>query len=196
MYRNHKSSLVGIAMVMAMGVAQVGVLPTFAQTNATPEAVNPCVLYGAEAETAETVESEIAEQEEQTSNAEEAAESDETHEADDSAETDVGDESENHTDDVQEPAYTGSIALDETTLDGLTEDEECATLISLSTVTADEARIAAETESGSVAVKVEIDDENGYLVYSVEMQDGSEVKVDAGSAAILYIEPIDTGEGE
>jgi uncharacterized membrane protein YkoI len=58
-------------------------------------------------------------------------------------------------------------------------------------ITADQAQAAAEASlSAGTASKVELDDENGQLVYSVEIG-SSEVKVDATTGAVLGVE---TGE--
>jgi uncharacterized membrane protein YkoI len=58
-------------------------------------------------------------------------------------------------------------------------------------ITADQAQAAAEASlNAGTASKVELDDENGQLVYSVEIG-SSDVKVDATTGAVLGVE---TGE--
>ena len=44
-------------------------------------------------------------------------------------------------------------------------------------------------------LKVELDNENGALVYSVELSNGMDVKVDAGNAAVLYTDSDVDNEG-
>ncbi len=129
-----------------------------------------------------------------------ATNADESDNADTQDEQDTADENTDETDtvdeanvedgdQVQDPSYTGSITVDEAVLDSMTEAEQCAALVAQATITPEEAQAAAETESGGVVVKVELDNENGFLVYSVEMEDGSDVKVDAGNGSILIVEP-------
>jgi hypothetical protein len=62
-------------------------------------------------------------------------------------------------------------------------------------VWADEPVSAADAEAAALAahpgaqvVKSELDNENGSLVYSVELNNGKDVKVDAGTGAILFVE--------
>ncbi|MDH3307228.1 MAG: PepSY domain-containing protein [Acidimicrobiia bacterium] len=89
---------------------------------------------------------------------------------------------------IQEPSYTGSIqapAEDET----LTDAEEEAQLAGLATITPDDAAAAANAAVAGEVVEVELDDENGSVVYSVEIVDANgvqiDVKVDAGDGTIL-----------
>jgi uncharacterized membrane protein YkoI len=195
MQRKTKFIVGSLAMLLAVGVGQFGVMTSFAQPEqpAQVETADPCVLFGRDSE----LEAEMAEQAE-VGEVEDGGEADalQESETDDANEDDgdypgeTGDEDEAGNEDVEEnSALVGSIALDEAQFDAMTDAEECEALISLATVTPETARAAAETETGSVAVKVEIEDENGFLVYEVEMEDGSEVTVDAGNATILLIEP-------
>jgi hypothetical protein len=63
------------------------------------------------------------------------------------------------------------------------------------TITADQAKAAAlAANPGTTATKVELDDENGCLVYSVELSNGLDVKVDAGNGDILSTEQADADE--
>ena len=56
-------------------------------------------------------------------------------------------------------------------------------------ITADEAKAAAEAAySGSKAVAVELENENGKVSYEVELDNGLEVIVDAGNGDILGTE--------
>ncbi|MBC7339549.1 MAG: PepSY domain-containing protein [Firmicutes bacterium] len=82
--------------------------------------------------------------------------------------------------DEAQPAYTGSVKV---------SDPEPADLGQLATVTVDQARAAAVAANpGTTAVEVELDNENGYLVYSVELSNGADVKVDAGTGKVLHTE--------
>ncbi len=91
--------------------------------------------------------------------------------------------------DERMPSYTGSIAVDESATEGLSEADESAALAGQATIGADQARAAVlAANPGATVVKVELDNENGYLVYSVELKDGSDVKIDAGTGAILHTE--------
>jgi uncharacterized membrane protein YkoI len=56
-------------------------------------------------------------------------------------------------------------------------------------ITADEAKAAAEAAyPGAKAVAVELENENGKIAYEVELDNGLEVIVDAGSGEILGTE--------
>lgn len=56
-------------------------------------------------------------------------------------------------------------------------------------ITAEAAQKAAEAYlNAGTAVRVQLDDENGKLVYSVEFPDGTDVKVDAMSGTVLGAE--------
>lgn len=97
--------------------------------------------------------------------------------------------------DEQEPSYSGSVSAPQDTesADGTeTKDDEAAeskALESLATITPEQATSAALAAVPGTAGAVELDNENGYVVYSVEVtaDDGSdvEVKVDAGNASVL-----------
>lgn len=88
---------------------------------------------------------------------------------------------------VQDPSYEGSIIVDESKYEGVSEEDESEALAGLATITADEAKNFAEDEIGSTASKVELGNENGSLVYEVQIGK-QEVKVDAGNGSILHIE--------
>ncbi len=90
-------------------------------------------------------------------------------------------------DDVQEPQLNGSIAVDEAQSEGLSEADEAAARAPLATITEDEAVAAAQAEVPGTVDEVELDNENGSLVYEVKIG-GQEVKVDAGNGAVLHIE--------
>jgi uncharacterized membrane protein YkoI len=112
----------------------------------------------------------------------------------DNVEEQVGDQNEV---DEQQPQYTGSIAVDESQFDGLSEADEAAALESLATISSAEAEAAAlAANPGTTIVKTELNVENGFLVYSVELSNGTEVKVDAGNGEILYTEQADSDGAE
>lgn len=91
--------------------------------------------------------------------------------------------------DEQEPQYTGSITIDEAQYEGMSEADETAALQSQAKISAADAEKAAlAANPGTTVVKTELDNENGFLVYSVELSNGSEVKVDAGNGTVLYTE--------
>jgi len=57
-------------------------------------------------------------------------------------------------------------------------------------ITAEAAQQTAEAYlNAGTAVKVELDDENGALVYSVEFSNGTDVKVDAMTGNVIGTEP-------
>ena len=69
---------------------------------------------------------------------------------------------------------------------------QASTLLSDPAITADEAKAAAlEAYPGTNAVEVELERENGTLVYEVELDNGLEVAVDANDGAILGTEQED-----
>jgi len=99
---------------------------------------------------------------------------------------------------IHEPAYTGSVqapAEDET----LTDAEETSQLEGLARITADEAASKASAAVPGDVAQVELDNENGTVVYSVEITDDTggeiEVTVDAGDGTILD-QQADDGEAE
>lgn len=65
------------------------------------------------------------------------------------------------------------------------EAADAAALAGKATVTADQARTTAlAANPGTTVVKAELGDENGTIVYSVELSNGADVKVDANSGKI------------
>jgi len=89
--------------------------------------------------------------------------------------------------DGQFPSYGSSIQVDDAQYEGMSEADESAALAGLATITPEQAKAAAlKANPGATVLKVELDNENGALVYSVELSNGADVKVDAGNAAVLY----------
>lgn len=120
----------------------------------------------------------------------------------DGADGGPGSEQEGNEQESGEPTYTGSVTVPaDNEADGQeTEDSEAAeaaALESLATLTPAEAEQAAVAAVPGTVAQTELDNENGFVVYSVEITgtDGSvtEVKVDAGNGAVLAQE---TGEDD
>jgi uncharacterized membrane protein YkoI len=89
--------------------------------------------------------------------------------------------------DEQSPSYTGSISIDQATTEGMSEADEASALAGQAKINVEEAKAAAlAANPGTTVVKAELSDENGVLVYSVELSNGSDVKVDAGKGAVLH----------
>ncbi len=92
--------------------------------------------------------------------------------------------------DEQQPKYTGSIQVNDSQYKDMNEADEAAALQSKATITtsaqAETAALAANP--GTTAVKTGLDNENGVLVYSVELSNGMDVKVDAGTGKVLHTE--------
>ena len=95
---------------------------------------------------------------------------------------------------VQSPSYTGSIKIAQSS--NLSESQEAKALQKLAKITPKQAESAALAKVKGTAIKVSLEDENGYLVYSVEVKTAKglikDVKVDAGNGKVLHI---DSGGG-
>lgn len=100
--------------------------------------------------------------------------------------------------DRQEPSYTGSVPLPQTQGTGQSEAQEGAALAGLAKVTSDQAKAAAQARYPNATLRsVALDDENGWLVWSVDLLDGTtsrDVKVDAGNGTILAVDSGDANE--
>lgn len=96
-----------------------------------------------------------------------------------------------------EAAYASSITVADSGHE--TDDAaEAGTLAQIATISADQASQAALAAVPGTVDKVELDNENGSVVYSVEIRTDAgliDVKVDAGTGAILAQEA-DDGESE
>ena len=78
----------------------------------------------------------------------------------------------------------------------MSEAGEAAALAGQAKISVEEAKAAAlAANPGATVVKAELDNENGALVYSIELSNGSDVKVDAGNGAILHTETGGDNEG-
>jgi uncharacterized membrane protein YkoI len=100
----------------------------------------------------------------------------------------------------QTPAYQSSATApngtDETGTKA-SESDEAAALISKAAITADEASAAANRAVPGTVNQVELDNENGQVVYSVEINTAKgtvDVKVDAGNGKVLYQDSGEDGE--
>jgi uncharacterized membrane protein YkoI len=112
----------------------------------------------------------------------------------DNVEEQVGDQNQV---DEQQPQYTGSITVDESQYEGMSETDEAAALQTKAAISAADAEQAAlAVNPGTSVVKTELDNENGVLVYSVELSNGTDVKVDAGNGKILHTEQADNDANE
>lgn len=100
--------------------------------------------------------------------------------AEDAADTDnVQDEQENQADDGAEANETEEAGE-------VDEADEASALQDQATITADEAQAAAEAANpGAKTLAVEMDNENGTVIFEVELDTGTDVKVDAATGAIL-----------
>jgi len=76
-------------------------------------------------------------------------------------------------------------------------DPEPTDLTTLAKITAEQAGTAAVTTApGATVTKVDLDAEDGYLVYTVELDNGTEVTVDAGDGTVLLTENQSDTESE
>lgn len=99
--------------------------------------------------------------------------------------------------DQQSPSYSGSITVSASQASGLSESDEAAALQSQAKISASQAESAALAGNpGASVTKTELDNENGVLVYSVELSNGSDVKVDAGAGQVLHTEQGGADEGQ
>lgn len=96
----------------------------------------------------------------------------------------------------QDPSYKSSVTAPEQ--DGKSDADQAAALQPLAKISPDQARDAALAAVPGTAGKVELENENGNVVYAVEITDGSgakhDVKIDAGNGAVLHQETGDDGQ--
>ena len=157
-------SLLAATSTAALFLAIVGsaAIPVAAQDTSTSEPQDACIVYG------------TAQADEGAAGVAQAADTDQVELQDQTGEDSTTPE----TDQVQDPSYSGSIAVD------AAAGDQCAALSQLATITPDQAKAAVE-QTGGVVTSIELDNENGFLVYSVQLNDGTDVKVDAGNGSIL-----------
>jgi uncharacterized membrane protein YkoI len=169
------SRLLGLALVVMLlfGTIAAGTLKAGAQSGTTPQAQ----LQGCDVEdddTAEVPDSEGPDTDDVQCGQQDGPE-------DKDADADSVDE--------QSPSYIGSLAADDASYEGMNEADEAAALAGIAKISEEKAKDAASSAyPNATVVKVELDNENGVVVYSVELSDGSDVKVDAGNAEVLHTE--------
>lgn len=100
--------------------------------------------------------------------------------------------------DVQEPAYKGSVAAPADNGKEENKADEQKLLSTLAKITAQQAEDAAiKAVPGGQAIKAELENENGYVVYGVQVKAQNknlDVKVDAGNGQVLSIQSDDNTE--
>lgn len=104
----------------------------------------------------------------------------------------------------QSPSYTSSIVVPDgpdgsTGSDDNSETAETKALAGMATVTENEAKASALAAVPGTVADVELDNENGSVVYSVEVETANgtvDVKVDAGNGTVLNTETDRSGEAE
>ena len=96
---------------------------------------------------------------------------------------------------AQEPKINGTVPAPKEAAGApeVSEANESAALAALAKVSEADARNAALAKfPGATITKAELGDENGFVVWSIELTDASkapqEVKIDAGSGAVLAVE--------
>ena len=94
----------------------------------------------------------------------------------------------------QQKVYKGSIAVaqEQTTENYADMPANLAKMAKLNLSQAMQA--AAAANPGTSTVGVELDNENGFLVYSVTLNNGLDVKVDAGTGQIVHTEKAGTDQ--
>jgi len=93
----------------------------------------------------------------------------------------------------QEPAYISSIRVSGN------DNDDYAQLSKLAKITSDQAEKDALDEVPGKVIETELENENGNVVYAVEIDTGSgikEVKVDAGNGSILLVEDDDDDDDD
>jgi uncharacterized membrane protein YkoI len=102
-------------------------------------------------------------------------------------------------DNAQDPSYTSSVTAPQGA-ESQSETDESAALQSLASITSDQARNAALAAEPGTAGKISLDNENGNVVWSVEITkaDGTvtDVKVDAGNGTVLAQDAGDENKSE
>ncbi len=107
--------------------------------------------------------------------------------------------------DAKRPAYTSSIQVQEHDREARgerhrEERREATQLASLAKIDLAQATAAALAQVPGTVLKTELDNEDGNLVYSVEIltsaQEIKDVKVDAGNGQVLHVDADDNGEDE
>lgn len=96
----------------------------------------------------------------------------------------------------QQQAYKGSIAVAQSQTDE-NYAEMPANLEKMAKISLQQAlQAAVNANSGASAVGAELGNENGFLIYSVSLNNGLDVKVDAGTGQIVHTEKAGTDHHE
>ena len=91
--------------------------------------------------------------------------------------------------DEQSPSYSSSNSVEDAQYEGMSDVEEAAALAGLTSVTPEQAKaVALDAYPGTTVIEVELDNENGAVVYGIELSNGMDVKVDAGNLEILHVD--------
>jgi len=96
--------------------------------------------------------------------------------------------------DDQDPSYVSSITVDENT-----DDDQLSGLVGIKITPEKAAEIALESVGGGEAVETKLGNENGNVVYEVEVKTESgvkDVKIDPGTGEVLHIEADDDDDEE
>jgi uncharacterized membrane protein YkoI len=96
----------------------------------------------------------------------------------------------------QESVITGSIPAPAESATEQDDAAEQAALQGLATLSPEQATAAAiAANPGTTATKVELGNENGFVVYDIKLDNGLDIMVDAGDGKVLYTEKTDPNDG-
>ena len=85
---------------------------------------------------------------------------------------------------ISEPDFVGSIPAPEKSWTN--KQEKADALKPLAKITEDQAsKVAMEANAGTTVSKIKLDTDEGFVVYEVDLSDGTEVTIDAGDGKIL-----------
>ncbi|CAN5140245.1 PepSY domain-containing protein [soil metagenome] len=97
-------------------------------------------------------------------------------------------------DNKQEPSFTSSIRTQTEAIGQEVDDAtEAKQLETLAKISSDQAKTAAEAQTGGKATNVKLEEENGNVVYAITVGT-KEVKVDAGNGKVLHTETAEAGD--
>ena len=100
----------------------------------------------------------------------------------------AGDTADTAGDAADEPAYQSSVTVPQAANETAGESNDTATLAPLAKITVEQAKQAALGAVPGTVLSAQLEDENGNVVYGVEVTTASgtvDVKVDAGTAKVL-----------
>ncbi len=99
---------------------------------------------------------------------------------------------------AQDPAYTSSVRVQDQNRDEAGEGQEAAQLQSLAKIDMTQATSAALAQVPGTVLRASLDNENGNVVYSVEVKtttnEVKDVKVDAGNGTVVHVGAAGHGE--